>query len=101
MPARLVERLGVTIDLNKYPYQMSGGQQQLVSIMRSLEREFMALPQCAPSHAPRVQQPAISMRSIEHVSTGSRRRPDAPGRPFSRQSMRGPNRGALSAKERP
>ena len=33
---RLVERLGVTIDLNKYPYQMSGGQQQLVSIMRSL-----------------------------------------------------------------
>lgn len=32
----LVERLGVTIDLNKYPYQMSGGQQQLVSIMRSL-----------------------------------------------------------------
>ena len=72
-----------------------------VSIMRSLEREFMALPQCAPSHAPRVQQPAISMRSIEHVSTRSRRRPDAPGRPFSRQSMRGPNRGALSAKERP
>ncbi len=33
---RLVERLGVTIDLNKYPYNMSGGQQQLVSIMRSL-----------------------------------------------------------------
>ena len=32
----LVERLGVKIDLNKYPYQMSGGQQQLVSIMRSL-----------------------------------------------------------------
>jgi NitT/TauT family transport system ATP-binding protein len=33
---RLVERLGVKIDLNLYPYQMSGGQQQLVSIMRSL-----------------------------------------------------------------
>ena len=33
---RLVERLGVRIDLNKYPYEMSGGQQQLVSIMRAL-----------------------------------------------------------------
>ncbi|RAI41470.1 ABC transporter ATP-binding protein [Rhodoplanes roseus] len=32
----LVERLGVKIDLNLYPYHMSGGQQQLVSIMRSL-----------------------------------------------------------------
>jgi NitT/TauT family transport system ATP-binding protein len=33
---RLVQRLGVKIDLNLYPYQMSGGQQQLVSIMRAL-----------------------------------------------------------------
>ena len=33
---QLVARLGVKIDLNLYPYQMSGGQQQLVSIMRSL-----------------------------------------------------------------
>jgi NitT/TauT family transport system ATP-binding protein len=33
---RLVERLGVKIDLNVYPYLMSGGQQQLVSIMRAL-----------------------------------------------------------------
>ena len=33
---RLVDRLGVTLDLAKYPYQLSGGQQQLVSIMRSL-----------------------------------------------------------------
>jgi NitT/TauT family transport system ATP-binding protein len=32
----LVGRLGVTIDLGLYPYQMSGGQQQLVSIMRAL-----------------------------------------------------------------
>lgn len=32
----LVARLGVKLDLNKYPYQMSGGQQQLVSIMRAL-----------------------------------------------------------------
>ena len=33
---KLVEHLGVKIDLNLYPYQMSGGQQQLVSIMRAL-----------------------------------------------------------------
>lgn len=32
----LVDSLGVKIDLNRYPYTMSGGQQQLVSIMRSL-----------------------------------------------------------------
>jgi NitT/TauT family transport system ATP-binding protein len=32
----LVDRLGVKIDLNLYPYQMSGGQQQLVSIMRAV-----------------------------------------------------------------
>jgi len=32
----LVERLGVRIDLNRYPYEMSGGQQQLISIMRAL-----------------------------------------------------------------
>ena len=33
---RLVEHLGVKLDLNLYPYYMSGGQQQLVSIMRAL-----------------------------------------------------------------
>jgi NitT/TauT family transport system ATP-binding protein len=33
---RLVTRLGVAIDLTRYPYEMSGGQQQLVSIMRAL-----------------------------------------------------------------
>jgi len=33
---RLVSRLGVKIDLDLYPYQMSGGQQQLVSIMRAV-----------------------------------------------------------------
>jgi NitT/TauT family transport system ATP-binding protein len=33
---RLVARLGVEIDLLRYPYELSGGQQQLVSIMRAL-----------------------------------------------------------------
>jgi NitT/TauT family transport system ATP-binding protein len=32
----LVERLGVKLDLSLYPYMMSGGQQQLVSILRAL-----------------------------------------------------------------
>lgn len=33
---RLVAHLDVKIDLNRYPYELSGGQQQLVSIMRAL-----------------------------------------------------------------
>jgi NitT/TauT family transport system ATP-binding protein len=33
---RLVASFGVKLDLNLYPYQMSGGQQQLVSIIRAL-----------------------------------------------------------------
>jgi NitT/TauT family transport system ATP-binding protein len=33
---KLVAHLGVKLDLNLYPYQMSGGQQQLLSIMRAL-----------------------------------------------------------------
>lgn len=33
---RIVAHLNVKIDLNLYPYYMSGGQQQLVSIMRAL-----------------------------------------------------------------
>src|SRR5579862_7772740 len=33
---KLVDHLGVKLDLKLYPYQMSGGQQQLVSILRAL-----------------------------------------------------------------
>ena len=33
---KLVAHLGIKLDLNLYPYKMSGGQQQLVSIMRAL-----------------------------------------------------------------
>jgi NitT/TauT family transport system ATP-binding protein len=33
---RLIANLGVKIDLNRYPYELSGGQQQLVSILRAL-----------------------------------------------------------------
>jgi NitT/TauT family transport system ATP-binding protein len=37
--ARLAERFRVRFDLNRYPYELSGGQQQLVSIMRALAVE--------------------------------------------------------------
>jgi len=33
---KLVDHLGIKLDLKLYPYQMSGGQQQLVSILRAL-----------------------------------------------------------------
>ncbi len=33
---RLIEHLGIKLDFNRYPYEMSGGQQQLVSIMRAM-----------------------------------------------------------------
>jgi NitT/TauT family transport system ATP-binding protein len=33
---RLLAHLGVKLDLRRYPYELSGGQQQLVSIMRAL-----------------------------------------------------------------
>jgi len=33
---RMVASLGIKVDLNRYPYELSGGQQQLVSILRAL-----------------------------------------------------------------
>ncbi len=33
---RLVAHLGVKLDLQRYPYELSGGQQQLISILRAL-----------------------------------------------------------------
>lgn len=36
---QLVEDFGINIDLNAYPYTLSGGQQQAVSILRALVRE--------------------------------------------------------------
>jgi colanic acid biosynthesis glycosyl transferase WcaI len=47
-----------------------------VSSIRSLELEFLALLQGATIAAPRPRQPAQSVRSIEQVTTGSRRRPE-------------------------
>ena len=33
---RLVAHLGIKLDLQRYPYELSGGQQQLISILRAL-----------------------------------------------------------------
>lgn len=73
-----------------------------VSIMRSLELEFLAaLPQRAAAAAPRprrsVQPPPV--RSIEQVTTGSRRRPESPGGRLANQQLRPNVRGAASEKE--
>ncbi len=35
----LIENFGINIDLNAYPYALSGGQQQAVSILRALVRD--------------------------------------------------------------
>ena len=36
---RIIDDFGISIDLNAYPYALSGGQQQAVSILRALVRE--------------------------------------------------------------
>ncbi len=36
---RLIETFGIRLDLRRYPYSFSGGQQQLISIMRALVAE--------------------------------------------------------------
>jgi colanic acid biosynthesis glycosyl transferase WcaI len=70
-----------------------------IAIIRSLEHEFMALLQPTTAAAQRLPQPAMAARSIEQVTTGSRRRPETSGRLFWRSSIRTQARGLGSAKE--
>ena len=51
-----------------------------ISVIRSLEREFLALPQRAAGTPPRPRPPVLSTRSIEQISTGTRRRPESANR---------------------
>jgi colanic acid biosynthesis glycosyl transferase WcaI len=58
------------------------------SIMRSLELEFQALLQLATVATPRPHQPAKTVRSIEQVTTGSRRRPELVNRTSANRARR-------------
>ncbi|MFB9263572.1 WcaI family glycosyltransferase [Bradyrhizobium erythrophlei] len=57
-------------------------------IIRSLEREFLAFPQQAAVAALRPRQPARSVRSMEQLTTGSRRRPEWPDRMSTNRRLR-------------
>jgi colanic acid biosynthesis glycosyl transferase WcaI len=65
------------------------------SIIRSLELEFLSLPQRAAVAPSRVRQPAQSVRSIEQVTTGTRRRPEL----VNRTPLRQPNSRINSVQE--
>jgi colanic acid biosynthesis glycosyl transferase WcaI len=68
------------------------------SIISSLEREFLALPQRAAGTVIRLRPPARSSRSIEQVTIGTRRRPESANR-ASATHMRQPIGSVSSSKE--
>ncbi len=59
-----------------------------VPIIRSLEHEFLTFPQPATVATFRPRQPAQSVRSIEQLTTGSRRRPEWPDRMSANRRLR-------------
>jgi colanic acid biosynthesis glycosyl transferase WcaI len=69
-----------------------------VASIRSLELEFLALPQGAAIDASRPPQSAQPARSIEQVATGSRRRPEPENR-LPAVRLRQPARWLRSGKE--
>jgi NitT/TauT family transport system ATP-binding protein len=68
---RLVAKLGIKIDLSKYPYQMSGGQQQLVSILRAVVVEPEILSKRCRMPTARMSAPGVR-RGKAMLSSGSK-----------------------------
>ena len=74
---KLVAHLGIKLDLNLYPYQMSGGQQQLVSILRALmvEPEILFLDE--PFSALDYEMTLFMREQLQRIFHGDRHHHDA------------------------